>query len=50
VSENGGAPPAVSVAASKVARWGGGRVPDAKVGLGQTLGLGGNGTALVLKR
>jgi hypothetical protein len=26
------------------------QVPDAKVGLGQTLGLGGNGTALVLKR
>jgi acetyl-CoA acetyltransferase len=30
---------------------GGGRqVPDAKVGLGQTLGLGGNGAAVILKR
>jgi acetyl-CoA acetyltransferase len=30
---------------------GGGRqVPDAKVGLGQTLGLGGNAAAVVLKR
>lgn len=29
---------------------GGRQVPDAKVGLGQTLGLGGNGTAVVLKR
>ena len=26
------------------------QVPDAKVGLGQTLGLGGNGTAVILKR
>jgi acetyl-CoA acetyltransferase len=26
------------------------QVPDAKLGLGQTLGLGGNGTAVVLKR
>ncbi len=26
------------------------QVPDAKVGLGQTIGLGGNGTAVVLKR
>jgi len=26
------------------------QVPDAKIGLGQTLGLGGNGTAVVLKR
>jgi acetyl-CoA acetyltransferase len=29
---------------------GGRQVPDARVGLGQTLGLGGNGTAVVLKR
>jgi acetyl-CoA acetyltransferase len=29
---------------------GGRQVPDAKVGLAQTLGLGGNGTAVVLKR
>ena len=26
------------------------QVPDAKLGLGQTLGLGGNGTAVVLKK
>jgi acetyl-CoA acetyltransferase len=26
------------------------QVPDAKVGLGQTLGLGGNATGVVLKR
>jgi acetyl-CoA acetyltransferase len=26
------------------------QVPNAKVGLGQTLGLGGNGTAVILKR
>ena len=26
------------------------QVPNAKLGLGQTLGLGGNGTAVVLKR
>jgi acetyl-CoA acetyltransferase len=29
---------------------GGRQVPDAKVGLGQTLGLGGNGAAVILKR
>jgi acetyl-CoA acetyltransferase len=29
---------------------GGRQVPDARVGLGQTLGLGGNGTAVILKR
>jgi hypothetical protein len=26
------------------------QVPDAQVGLGQTLGLGGNATAVILKR
>jgi acetyl-CoA acetyltransferase len=26
------------------------QVPNAKLGLGQTLGLGGNGTAVILKR
>ncbi len=29
---------------------GGRQVPDAKVGLAQTLGLGGNGSAVILKR